>query len=87
MGKWMGVCVLGGKICWGDGDVIDVVILFCDLCYLICLEVEFGWEIYVVELNWFFEVMMDVVNEYDGEVFKFIGDVVLVIFLVGEDWV
>lgn len=85
LGKRTGARVLGGKIRRGDGDAIDAAILFCDLRHSTRLEAELGRETYVNELNRFFEITTDVVNEHDGEVLKFIGDAVLAIFPAGDD--
>ena len=84
LGKRTGARVLGGKIRRGDGDVIDAAILFCDLRNSTGLETELGRDAYLSELNRFFEVTTDVVNEHDGEVLKFIGDAVLAIFPAGS---
>ncbi|QDG79618.1 DUF427 domain-containing protein [Labrenzia sp. PHM005] len=80
LGKRTGARVLGGKIRRGDGDVIDAAILFCDLRHSTRLETELGRDVYLEELNRFFEVTTDIINDHDGEVLKFIGDAVLAIF-------
>lgn len=80
LGKRTGARVLGGKIRRGDGDVIDAAILFCDLRQSTRLETELGREAYVTQLNRFFEITTEIVNDHEGEVLKFIGDAVLAIF-------
>ncbi len=80
LGKRTGARVLGGKIRRGDGDIIDAAILFCDLRHSTRLETELGRDVYLGELNRFFEVTADIINAHEGEVLKFIGDAVLAIF-------
>ncbi|WFE91996.1 DUF427 domain-containing protein [Roseibium porphyridii] len=85
LGKRTGARVLGGEIRRGDGEVIDASILFCDLRHSTRLETELGRDAYLSELNRFFEVTTEIVNEHEGEVLKFIGDAVLAIFPAGGD--
>ncbi len=85
LGKRTGARVLGGEIRRGDGDEIDAAVLMCDLRNSSKWEAELDREAYLDLLNRFFELSTNVVNEYEGEVLKFIGDAVLAIFpVVGE---
>ena len=82
LGKRTGQRVLGGEIRRGDGDEIDAAILFCDLRGSTALEESLERTGYLELLNAFFEGVTDIVNEYEGEVLKFMGDAVLASFPV-----
>jgi adenylate cyclase len=85
VGKRSGARVLGGEIRRGDGDEIDAAIMFCDMRNSTRLEEALGRADYIALLNHFFETTSNIVDEYGGEVLKFIGDAVLAVFPAGED--
>ncbi len=72
--------ILDGKIALGDGDRISAVILFADLCGFVSLSDTAASEHVLRVLNQFFAAIGDAVEEHDGEILKFIGDAVLVLF-------
>ncbi len=85
VGKRTGARVLGGEIRRGDGDDIDAAIMFCDLRNSTALEESLGRAEYIRQLNDFFEVTSDIIDDNGGEVLKFIGDAVLAVFPAGDD--
>jgi len=85
VGKRSGARVLGGEIRRGDGDEIDAAIMFCDLRGSTRLEQELSRSEYLALLNHFFETVSEIVEDNGGEVLKFVGDGVLVVFPVVED--
>ena len=85
LGKRTGARVLGGEIRRGDGDEIDAAVLMCDLRQSSKWAEQLDRPEYLDLLNRFFELGTEIVNEFDGEVLKFIGDAILAIFPAGED--
>ncbi|WP_204112444.1 DUF427 domain-containing protein [Shimia biformata] len=80
VGKRSGARVLGGEIRRGDGDEIDAAIMFCDLRGSTALSEAMPQADYLELLNRFFETTAKMVEQYQGEVLKFIGDAVLAVF-------
>lgn len=80
LGEGTGARVLGGEIRRGDGDDIDAAILFCDLRESTKWEERLDRDDYLALLNAFFEAVVHDVRAWEGEVLKFVGDGVLVVF-------
>jgi adenylate cyclase len=72
--------VYAGQIQRGDGDIIDAVILFCDLRGSSKLAEHYDLNGFLGVLNDYFEVTAGAVIEAGGEVLRYIGDASLAIF-------
>ena len=72
--------VYAGQIQRGDGDIIDAVILFCDLRGSSELAEHYDLNGYLGVLNDYYEVTAGAVIEGGGEVLRYIGDASLAIF-------
>ena len=84
LGKRTGQKVLSGDIRRGQGENIEAVILFSDLRNSTKLAEILSRENYLEMLNLYFDSVLSPVNEYGGEVLKFIGDAVLAIFPISN---
>jgi class 3 adenylate cyclase/uncharacterized protein (DUF427 family) len=80
LGRQSGSKVLDGLIKHGDGEDIYSVIWFCDLRDSTPLAESMSREAFLVLLNQYFECMAGAALDHGGEVLRFIGDAVLVIF-------
>ncbi len=74
--------VYAGQIQRGDGDIIDAVILFCDLRGSSRLAEHYDLNGFLGVLNEYYEVTAGAVIEAGGEVLRYIGDASLAIFPV-----
>lgn len=72
--------VIEGSVARGSVDVIDASIIFADLSGFTEMADQESKEDLVELLNDYFEVLVDTVRAYDGEVLKFLGDGLLAIF-------
>ena len=72
--------VYAGQIQRGDGDIIDAVILFCDLRGSSKLAEHYDLNGFLGVLNDYYEVTAGAVIEGGGEVLRYIGDASLAIF-------
>ena len=72
--------VYDGQIQRGDGDVIDAVILFCDLRGSSKLAEHYDLKGFLGVLNDYYEITAGAVIEGGGEVLRYIGDASLAIF-------
>lgn len=88
LGRRTGQKVLAGDVRRGQGEDINAVILFSDLRNSSKLAEELPRAEYLKILNTYFETVLGPIDQYGGEVLKFIGDAVLAIFPVtsgGDD--
>ncbi|MEP1208435.1 MAG: adenylate/guanylate cyclase domain-containing protein [Rhizobiaceae bacterium] len=77
--------VLSGQIKRGDGDIINAAIWFCDLRGFTALsERSSSFELLGV-LNEYFEIVVSSATSNGGEVLKFIGDAVLIVFPITKE--
>jgi adenylate cyclase len=76
--------VLSGQIKRGDGEVIHAAIWFCDLRDFTALTERLEAKELLELLNAYFEAVAAAVTARGGEVLKFIGDAMLVVFPVSE---
>ena len=72
--------VYAGQIQRGDGDVIDAVILFCDLRGSSKLAEFYNLSDFLGVLNDYYDVTAGAVIDGGGEVLRYIGDASLAIF-------
>lgn len=72
--------VLSGQIQRGDGDLIDAVILFCDLRQSSKLAEHYGFAGFLGVLNDYYDITAGAVIAGGGEVLRYIGDASLAIF-------
>lgn len=80
LGPYSGQRVFDGQIQRGDGDVIDAVILFCDLRGSSTLAEHYDLQGFLAVLNDYYEITAGAVIDGGGEVLRYIGDASLAIF-------
>lgn len=80
VGHRSGTKVMEGQIQRGDGEEIEAAIWFSDLRNFTELSNEMPQEAFFDMLNTYFQIISDSVSEENGEILKFIGDAVLVVF-------
>jgi len=80
LGSYSGKRVHDGQIQRGDGDIIDAVILFCDLRGSSKLAEHYDLKGFLDVLNDYYEITAGAVIEGGGEVLRYIGDASLAIF-------
>jgi adenylate cyclase len=76
--------VYAGQIQRGDGDIIDAVILFCDLRGSSKLAEHYDLKGFLGVLNDYYAVTAGAVINGGGEVLRFIGDASLAIFPISR---
>jgi len=67
----------------GEGALHEVTVLFLDIRNYTTLSENYQSRDIVAVLNEIFTLLIDVVNEFDGIIDKFIGDALLVVFYPG----
>lgn len=72
--------VYSGQIQRGDGDIIDAVILFCDLRGSSRLAEYYDLDDFLGVLNDYYDITAGAVLDGGGEVLRYIGDASLAIF-------
>ena len=80
LGDYSADRVYAGQVQRGDGDVIDAVILFCDLRGSSRLAEHYALDGFLDVLNDYFDVTAGAVIAGGGEVLRYIGDASLAIF-------
>ncbi|MDP6804762.1 MAG: DUF427 domain-containing protein [Rhodospirillales bacterium] len=84
LGSRTGQRVLNGLTQRGDGESIHAVIWFCDLRDSTAMAESVPRDLFLDDLNLFFDCVAGAVLEYGGEILRFIGDAVLAIFPLPE---
>lgn len=84
VGPRTGERVLSGQIKRGDGEIIHSAIWFSDLRDFTPLTEALEPQALLDLLNAYFEIVSAAVTARGGEVLKFIGDAMLIVFPVGE---
>ncbi len=84
LGVRSGQKVLNGKIHRGDGELIEAVIWYSDMRDSTAIAEAVTPEQLLHILNYYFEIISDCVSEQGGEVLRFIGDAMLVVFPADE---
>ncbi len=85
LGEDAGRRVLGGSIERGEGITIAAAIWYSDLRDFTSLSNHLSREAVIALLNDYFDAMTAPIQEYGGEILKFIGDAVLAIFPMRDD--
>lgn len=80
LGRRTGRRVLDGLIRRGDGEVIDAALWFSDLRDSTRLAEELPPQAMLELINAYFEHVYQAVSIYGGEVLRFIGDAMLIVF-------
>lgn len=84
LGRITGPKVLAGDFIRGNTQLMNAGILFCDIRGFTSLSQELGASGVVSVVNQIFDVVGNAVKENDGEILKFIGDAVLIVFADDE---
>ncbi len=84
IGPTTGPRVLNGDISRGSTHTIEAGIMFCDVRGFTSLSERLGAEAVVPVMNRLFEVIGEEAEARDGEILKFIGDALLVVYALGE---
>lgn len=82
IGARTGGRVLSGRVKRGDGETIDAALWFCDLRDFTQLTETLEPAVLLSTLNAYFEFVYEAVDAYGGEVLRFIGDAMLIVFPV-----
>ena len=80
LGEITGPQVLGGKIHRGEMDTIESVVWFSDIRGFTVMSTIMQPQELVDLLNTYYAVIIPVIRSYGGEVLKFLGDGLLVVF-------
>ncbi|MEH6814387.1 MAG: adenylate/guanylate cyclase domain-containing protein [Motiliproteus sp.] len=80
LGVRTGQKVLNGKIQRGDGELIEAVIWYSDMRDSTAIAESLNHQQLLHILNCYFEAISDSVTQQGGEVLRFIGDAMLVVF-------
>ena len=84
IGRITGPKVLAGEFVRGNTQKIEAGILFCDIRGFTALTEKLGGEGVVPIVNCIFDVIGPSVQKFGGEILKFIGDAMLLIFPVDD---
>ncbi len=72
--------VLTGSIHRGSQDTLDAGIMFCDVRGFTAMSEKLGAKGVVTVMNDIFQIIEEEINPRNGEILKFIGDALLVVF-------
>jgi len=86
LGRETGERVLAGEIQRGQGERIQAALWFCDLRRYTAMTAEIGSFAMIDVMNQYFDCMAEAVWAEGGEILKFMGDAMLVVFRVGDDF-
>lgn len=84
VGRRTGERVLSGQVRRGDGEIIHAVIWFSDLREFTLLTESLPPKDLLALLNTYFELVSAAVTARGGEVLRFIGDAMLIVFPVSK---
>lgn len=84
LGPRTGARVLAGQIKRGDGETIDATIWFSDLRDFTPLTESLPPKDLLAMLNAYFELVATAVRAHGGEILRFIGDAMLIVFPTSE---
>lgn len=85
LGPRTGQRVLNGTVKRGDGELINAALWFSDLREFTSMTEHLPAEEVLEILNTYFEHVYQAVNTYGGEVLRFIGDAMLIVFPAEDD--
>ena len=80
LGSNTGTNVLAGKMFRGKQDTLEAGILFCDIRGFTQMSEQLGGEKIISVVNSVFQIVGDEIEVFGGEILKFIGDALLIIF-------
>lgn len=80
LGRMTGPRVLAGEFTRGNTQLVNAGILFCDVRNFTMLSQQLGAKGVVSVINQIFEIVGRAVTKEQGEILKFIGDAVLIVF-------
>ena len=80
LGRLTGPRVLAGEFSRGNTQIVNAGILFCDIRGFTAMSERLGAEGVVSVVNQVFDVIGEAVQKHNGEILKFIGDAVLIVF-------
>ncbi len=86
VGHRAGERILEGQITRGSGETVAAAIWYCDLRGFTALSERLGRDALLACLNDYFDAMAGAVEAHDGEILKFIGDAMLAIFPLEEEY-
>ena len=84
LGRRTGDLVLNGKIRRGEGELIDAALWLCDLRGFTAMSEDLGPETTIAVMNAYFDCMASAVWTAGGEILKFMGDAMLVVFRLDD---
>jgi len=85
LGHRSGSKVLDGLVKRGDGESITATVWYCDLRDFTLLTETLPQDMLLKMLNSYFEYVTDAVAQRGGEVLRFIGDAMLIVFPESRD--
>ncbi len=84
VGKRTSEKVLAGMIKRGDADIINAALWYSDLRNFTCLTETLPVQQVLEMLNTYFEFVSAAVTARGGEILRFIGDAMLIVFPIGD---
>jgi adenylate cyclase len=85
LGRNIGERVLAGEIMRGQGETIQAALWLCDLRGFTSMTADLGSLPMIDVMNQYFDCMAEAVWAEKGEILKFIGDAMLVVFRIGDE--
>ena len=84
LGAGTGTEIMNGRHHLGDSERIHAVVSFLDLRGSVRLAEQYGTDRFLIELNRFFALTAQPVQEAGGEILRYIGDAFLAIFPIAK---
>jgi len=85
LGRNIGERVLAGEMLRGQGETIQAALWLCDLRGFTSMTAELGSLPMIDVMNQYFDCMAEAVWAEEGEILKFMGDAMLVVFRIGDE--
>jgi adenylate cyclase len=85
LGRHIGERVLAGEILRGQGETIQAALWLCDLRGFTSMTSAIGSFAIIDVMNQYFDCMAEAVWGQQGEILKFMGDAMLVVFRIGDE--
>ena len=85
LGRNIGERVLAGEILRGQGETIQAALWLCDLRDFTSMTAALGSLAMIDVMNQYFDCMAEAVWGEQGEILKFMGDAMLVVFRIGDE--
>ena len=84
LGRYTADRVLAGEILRGEGKRVQAAIWMCDLRGFTAMTAQVGSFDMIETMNQYFDCMAQAIWEESGEILKFMGDAMLVVFPISE---